>query len=211
VHDDSLTVQANGFVSRFATNMAYLSSTTVTTINGGRLLWWNLPDANEHPLFYVGIFGAIGCSTAVVSIFNNGAQLFGTLRASRQLFRRLLFAVVHATFRWHDTTPQGRMLNRFGKDIETVDGSLGRSLEDVNSSLANFLASGITIGSVRLLLYVSPPAFKYSLQHHLPWLSYSGGDPRIHLLPLRDLISQCRTRSPSDGIEHEITYLLRLL
>jgi ABC-type multidrug transport system fused ATPase/permease subunit len=105
-----------------------------------------MPDANEHPLFYVAIFGAISSSFAVVSIFSNGAQLFGTLRASRQLFRRLLFAVVHATFRWHDTTPQGRMLNRFGKDIETIDGSLADSIESVNSALANFFGSVITIG-----------------------------------------------------------------
>ena len=31
------------------------------------------------------------------------------------LHRQLLVTVVRATFRFHDTTPQGRMLNRFGK------------------------------------------------------------------------------------------------
>ena len=32
----------------------------------------------------------------------------------------------------------GRMLNRFSKDIETVDSNLASSLQAVNSSLANF-------------------------------------------------------------------------
>jgi ABC-type multidrug transport system fused ATPase/permease subunit len=147
VHDDSFTVQANSLVSRFTTHLAYVSPAMTTTTEGGTtLLWWHLPDANEHPLFYVAIFGAIGSSFAVMSIFRNAAQLFGTLRASRKLFRRLLFAVVYATFRWHDTTPQGRMLNRFSKDIETIDGSLADSIENVNSALANFFASVITIG-----------------------------------------------------------------
>ena len=75
-----------------------------------------------------------------------------------------MVTVVRATFRFHDTTPQGdslrdfslrpmadsslvagRMLNRFGKDIETVDLSLASSLQVVNSSLASFIASLITI------------------------------------------------------------------
>ncbi|KAG6881440.1 hypothetical protein C0995_001885, partial [Termitomyces sp. Mi166 len=76
------------------------------------------------------------------------AQYTGALRASRILFRRLLETVVRATFRFHDTTPQGRLLNRFGKDIETIDSSLAGSLQAVNTSLANFFASIILVASV---------------------------------------------------------------
>jgi ABC-type multidrug transport system fused ATPase/permease subunit len=39
----------------------------------------------------------------------------------------------------------GRMLNRFSKDIETVDSSLASSLQAVNSSLATFFASILTV------------------------------------------------------------------
>lgn len=100
-------------------------------------------------MFYVGIYAAIGLSGAPVSVFSVTAQHTGALRASRVLFkyvlhqkrtrcclmtfgnRQLLATVVHATFRFYDTTPQGlsvltnvlllnillagRMLNRFGK------------------------------------------------------------------------------------------------
>lgn len=37
------------------------------------------------------------------------------------------------------------MLNRFSKDVETVDTSLAGSLQQVNQSLANFAASVITV------------------------------------------------------------------
>ncbi|KAG1799993.1 ABC transporter type 1, transmembrane domain-containing protein [Suillus subaureus] len=47
--------------------------------------------------------------------------------------------------RWHDVTPAGRMLNRFGKDIETIDTNLAGSLSAVNSSLATFAAAIITV------------------------------------------------------------------
>lgn len=47
----------------------------------------------------------------------------------------------------------GRMLNRFGKDIETIDNNLASSLSAVNSSLATFAAAIITVAYVVLLLF----------------------------------------------------------
>jgi hypothetical protein len=43
------------------------------------------------------------------------------------------------------------MLNRFTKDIETVDTSLGSSLQAVNASMATFFASILTV------VFFSPP------------------------------------------------------
>lgn len=48
------------------------------------------PDANEHPLFYVFIYAAIGIMTAIVNVSAISAQLWGGLRASRLLFRSVL-------------------------------------------------------------------------------------------------------------------------
>ncbi|KAG9310797.1 hypothetical protein JVU11DRAFT_8649 [Chiua virens] len=113
-----------------------------------KLLSFTLPDANENPLFYVGVYGAIGLATAIVSILSTTVQYTGALRASRSIFRQLLEGVVRATMRWHDVTPQGRMLNRFGKDIETIDNNLAGSLSAVNSSLATFAAAIVTVAVV---------------------------------------------------------------
>ncbi|KAF8133513.1 P-loop containing nucleoside triphosphate hydrolase protein, partial [Mycena galopus ATCC 62051] len=103
------------------------------------------PSAIEHPLFYVGVYAAIGLTTAFVSLCSVAAQYTGALRASRLLFKQLLVSVVRATFRFHDTTPLGRMLNRFGLDMDKIDSDLAGSLQAVNSSLAGFFASVITI------------------------------------------------------------------
>ncbi|KAJ7892528.1 multidrug resistance-associated ABC transporter [Mycena olivaceomarginata] len=105
----------------------------------------NWPSAIDHPLFYVGVYAAIGLTTAFVSLCSVAAQYTGALRASRKLFRQLLVSVVRATFRFHDTTPLGRMLNRFGLDMDKIDSDLAGSLQTVNSSLAGFFASVITI------------------------------------------------------------------
>ena len=76
-----------------------------------------LPSAKDHPFFYIGIYAAISLSTAFVNITGVITQYTGALRASRILFAKLLQTVVRATMRWHDVTPQGRMLNRFSKVI----------------------------------------------------------------------------------------------
>jgi ABC-type multidrug transport system fused ATPase/permease subunit len=148
---------------------------------------WNpptihLPSAQEHPLFYVGVYSALGLGSAFVGILSAIVQYTGALRASKVLFLRLLVSVVRATMRWHDTTPQGTptwfhlatiftvCLTRSNaqsfqqgeknqleltalemtcfQDIETVDSSLASSLQAVNSSLATFAASIITVASV---------------------------------------------------------------
>ncbi|KAE9406993.1 hypothetical protein BT96DRAFT_963262 [Gymnopus androsaceus JB14] len=129
----------DGFVHQ--TLPAYTPTFSVRSI-------FDWPSAYERPMFYVAVYALIGAVNAIVSVTAAGVQYTGALRASRILFKQLLVTVVRATFRFHDTTPQGRMLNRFGKDIETIDSSLAGSLQNVNSSLANFFASVIVIAVV---------------------------------------------------------------
>ncbi|KAH9854526.1 multidrug resistance-associated ABC transporter [Lenzites betulinus] len=105
----------------------------------------NFPPAQEHPYFYVGIYAAIALLGGFMNIASAMTQYTGALRASRILFGRLLRTVVRATMRWHDVTPQGRILNRFSKDIETVDTSLASSLQSVNQSLTLFAVSIFTV------------------------------------------------------------------
>ncbi|KIJ35247.1 hypothetical protein M422DRAFT_262416 [Sphaerobolus stellatus SS14] len=106
---------------------------------------FGLPSATEHPLFYVGIFAAISFGASLLAITSVTIQYAGGVRASRVLFKQLLVSVVRSTMRWHDSTPTGRILNRFTSDITTLDMSLSSSLQDVNMTMASFFASVITI------------------------------------------------------------------
>ncbi|KAK7005882.1 hypothetical protein R3P38DRAFT_3040178 [Favolaschia claudopus] len=105
------------------------------------------PSAVQHPLFYVGIHAAIALSTAFVNISSSILQIRASLKASRNLFKALLVSVVHATFRFHDTTPQGRMINRFA-DMEYIDVWLAGALQQVNLSLAGFFGALFTVIAV---------------------------------------------------------------
>ena len=76
---------------------------------------FELPPADKHPMFYVAVFAAIGISGGLILLLTLIVQYVAALKASKKMFKQLLDTVVHATMRWFDTTPQGRLLNRFSK------------------------------------------------------------------------------------------------
>ena len=55
-----------------------------TTISGRFGIEW--PDATEHPLFYVGVYAAIGLGNVMTNVMSVAAQYAGAFRASRILF-----------------------------------------------------------------------------------------------------------------------------
>ena len=74
--------------------------------------------------------------------------LAGSIKASRVLFEDFSNAVFHAPLRWLDTTPTGRILNRFTADFNVIDESmadgLGFFLNQV-FQLAAILVAGVLV------------------------------------------------------------------
>ncbi|KAJ6507515.1 hypothetical protein DFH09DRAFT_1050573 [Mycena vulgaris] len=141
---------SDGFIYRSFGTKEILSSNQLPThvqSQGWRAnsLGIQLPSASSRPLFYICVYAAICMVGMVLRLTSVALQYTGSLRASRILFKGFLVTVVRATFRFHDTTPQGRMLNRFSKDFATIDSRLASSLQAINSSLAGFFVSIFTV------------------------------------------------------------------
>ncbi|KAF9346348.1 hypothetical protein BGX26_002160, partial [Mortierella sp. AD094] len=85
------------------------------------------PEEDGEPVdldFYIGIYSLITLMAVFVTIVRMFWQFYGSLRASRSLYEELLVSVIHAPIRFFDTTPVGRIINRFSKDFEVIDGQL---------------------------------------------------------------------------------------
>ncbi|KAI5993554.1 hypothetical protein EDD15DRAFT_2167135 [Pisolithus albus] len=104
-----------------------------------------LPDANTRPLFFVGIYAAVGFLMASCNVASITTLFFSGLKASRSLFYRLLGRVVHATLPWHDATPRGQVLNRFSKDMDAIDVSLSNNVSTISNAFVNFIVAVITV------------------------------------------------------------------
>ena len=69
-------------------------------------MWWYL----YATLGYLGLI-----------VFRATLSAFGSLRASEQTHRLMLSRVLNAPIHWFDSTPLGRVLNRFSSDLAAVD------------------------------------------------------------------------------------------
>ena len=75
------------------------------------------------------VYAVLGVSQAVFVISNTLVAARGGIRAGKKLHDDLISSLVKFPISFFDKTPTGRVLNRCGKDIETVDAQLIRSLE----------------------------------------------------------------------------------
>jgi len=69
------------------------------------------------------------------------AMVVGCLRSSKLLHSELLFAMLRSSLGFFDTTPSGRILNRFGKDIDIIDNVLPPSIRAWLFCLASVCSS----------------------------------------------------------------------
>ena len=67
------------------------------------------------------IYFVIGFCQVFFVIFGWLSIIYGTLNASRTLHQKLLSSIVRAPMHFFDTTPLGRIMNRFSKDIDVLD------------------------------------------------------------------------------------------
>ncbi|KAJ7449167.1 hypothetical protein FB451DRAFT_1375079 [Mycena latifolia] len=87
-----------------------------------------LPADEVDVIYYLSIFiGIIFLSTiALASVFIY--LVFGQLRASRAIHKKLVESVLSAPLRWLDVTPTSRIIARVTNDVRAVDDSLANSV-----------------------------------------------------------------------------------
>ncbi|KAI7817497.1 P-loop containing nucleoside triphosphate hydrolase protein [Gamsiella multidivaricata] len=100
--------------------------------------------------YYLFIYAMISIGASLAHIMQTVIVLYGSLRAARSLYRKLLMSVVRAPLRFFDTTPVGRIMNRFSNDFETVDGSIAGNC----SQLLQLIMSASSI--IIVLAYITP-------------------------------------------------------
>lgn len=98
------------------------------------------------------IYGGLGFSQAVFVLLACFIQAVGSVMASRRLHRGLLLNILHSPMAFFETTPLGRIVNRFSKDMDTVDTLAPRSF-------INFLRSTLEMFAVIFIISFATPLF----------------------------------------------------
>ena len=112
-------------ISLFWTGMIVINYLLIAVANTGSSFWLNTWTADDQgdktPGYYLLIYFLIGCGQATCVVTGWFSIMTGTMRASGTLHWRLLNSIVHAPMWFFDTTPLGRIVNRFSKDFDVLD------------------------------------------------------------------------------------------
>ncbi|KAL5480838.1 hypothetical protein ACEPAI_9778 [Sanghuangporus weigelae] len=123
----------------------------------GWLSYWSRLVQNHSDtrsaLHYISIYALITLVGLVNSTLRWTVLYNGSINASAAIYKKLFESVLFAPIRFHDTTSRGRLLNRFGKDMEVIDSSLPGDFGDTAIHFTSACATLITIA------YVGGPKF----------------------------------------------------
>lgn len=111
------------------------------------------PDPKDVSVtYYLGVYIAIVLLHITTWNIMNTNFVFGSIRASRTLHAKLVASIFSSTLRFLDSTPSGRIIARFTKDIKTLDGSLARLMAQCfELSYTLLLRFGLIIAFVPLI------------------------------------------------------------
>lgn len=114
---------------------------------------------NPHVGKFIGVYFAFGVgSAALVVVQTLILWIFCSIEASRKLHERMAFAIFRSPMSFFETTPAGRILNRFSSDIYRVDEVLARTFNMlfVNSARAAFTLVVISAGTPIFIVVILP-------------------------------------------------------
>ncbi|XKL66876.1 hypothetical protein PGB90_010296 [Kerria lacca] len=133
-------VKWNVFVYYLASVGAFLTGATIIMniasegFSIGANMWLSLWSSESNAIhnnatgksetFYLGIYGLLGLCQVVSVLLSSLFQASGMIAATKYLHWYMLTHTLRASLSFFDTTPTGRIVNRFGKDIDTLDNVL---------------------------------------------------------------------------------------
>ncbi|KAJ6140558.1 hypothetical protein N7470_010354 [Penicillium chermesinum] len=115
------------------------------------------PQTDDNLMMYLGGYITISLLSFIIGTSRFYFILSSSIRASRNIFNALVFAVLRAPLRWLDTVPVGRILNRFTADFHTIDSRLGYELGFLIGNLLDvcgIIVAGVLISPVVIILAI---------------------------------------------------------
>ncbi|PGH03930.1 hypothetical protein GX51_03766 [Blastomyces parvus] len=109
------------------------------------LSYWTSDQFHLKTGQYIGVYaGLAGVQVVLTFAFSTILSVSGT-NASRSMFQKAMTRVLRAPMAFFDTTPMGRIVNRFSKDVHTMDNELTDAMRIYYITLALIISIMILI------------------------------------------------------------------
>ncbi len=96
----------------------------VSSTNGSRNGNFSRTEDHSDMNFYLVVYGSLGAANSLFSFIRAFLFAYGGICAARSIHEKLLEVILAARLVFFDSTPEGRILNRFAADVNTVDDNL---------------------------------------------------------------------------------------
>lgn len=120
--------------------------------------------SNNRVGMYIGIYFAFGIGSSLLTVIQTLVLwIFCSIEASRKFHERMANAIFRAPMSFFDTTPTGRILNRFSSDIYKIDEVLARTFNQLLVSTARslFTLAVISVSTPAFIALIVPLAGAY--------------------------------------------------
>ncbi|XP_055982515.1 ATP-binding cassette sub-family C member 3 [Sorex fumeus] len=125
----------------------WLSDWTNEATQGGQ------QNSTQHSTFVrLGVYTTLGFLQGILVLLVSFTILMGTVQAARSLHQAMLHNKMRSPQSFFDTTPSGRIINRFAKDIQILDDVLGLTILTLLNTTFNSL-------SIVVVVIASTPLF----------------------------------------------------
>ncbi|NWR82496.1 MRP3 protein, partial [Furnarius figulus] len=117
--------------------------------------WTNEPVINgtqHNTAMRIGVYAALGLLQGLIVLICSFTLAMGGINAARTLHAALLENKFHTPQSFYDTTPTGRIINRFSKDIYVID-------EVIPPTILMFMGTFFTSLSTMIVIIASTPLF----------------------------------------------------
>lgn len=125
--------------------------------------------------FYLGMYGGFGFYQAFFTLISSLVMACGSYIASKALHDLLLSKLLRYPMSFFESTPQGRIVNRFSKDMFVIDDTLPRILSSFFRCFVEVMSSIIVISYATpffIIVVVPLTAFYLFIQVCIYWLIY---------------------------------------
>ncbi|XP_059142742.1 multidrug resistance-associated protein 1-like isoform X2 [Physella acuta] len=112
----------------------------------------NISRDDDQRNMRLGVYGALGIVQGIFVFITALMRLLGGVRATKILHSALLGNIVRSPMSFFDTTPSGRIVNRFSKDVDTLDSV-------IPMIVGMFLMCVFQTTSTILVISISTPMF----------------------------------------------------
>ncbi|XP_055546953.1 multidrug resistance-associated protein 1-like [Wyeomyia smithii] len=117
--------------------------------------WSEDPEAATDPSvrdMYLGVYGGLGGIQSITSLIASITLALGCLQAAYKMHNNLLESTLRMPMSFFDTTPQGRIMNRFSKDVDIADNALPNTIR-------MWLLMFFNVIGVFIIIAISTPIF----------------------------------------------------